>query len=181
MAFFEGDDSASSRYNLGNTLAKQNRFADAVSAYQEAISLDPGLESARHNKRLIELYLEQQAESRGSQSGDVDGDESSTEFSNPSDTETRIGAGETSLNPAENPQLGPGLGASGQPGQVDPFERFDAQEEALQRFVLRAQEGDQMPDQELIERWIKSLPETSTDLFRRIFMRDAQRQKRQPR
>ena len=54
-------------------------------------------------------------------------------------------------------------------------------EEALQRFVLRSAEGEQGPDPEFMERWIKSLPETSTDLFRRIFLRDAQRQKRQPR
>jgi len=74
------------------------------------------------------------------------------------------------------------LGASIQPGgQVDPFERFDGQEEALQRFDLRAQTGEQPLDPEFLERWIRSLPETSTDLFRRKFLRDAQRQKRQSR
>jgi Ca-activated chloride channel family protein len=180
LEFFSADDSAASLYNLGNTLAQQNRLADAVSAYQQALARDPGLQVARHNKRLVELYLEQQAESDGNRLGD-DGDESSKEHSKQSDTETRIGVAETSRNPADDPELGPGLGASRQAGQVDPLERFDGQEEALQRFVLGAQDDAQIPDPELMERWIKSLPETSTDLFRRIFLRDAQRQRRQPR
>jgi hypothetical protein len=65
-------------------------------------------------------------------------------------------------------------------GQVDPFKLFDGQDDALQRFVLRAQSGDLTPDPEFIERWIRSLPETSTDLFRRKFLRDAQLQNQQP-
>jgi hypothetical protein len=144
--------------------------------------LNPDLESARYNKRLIEIYLEQQSEANGTQSGDSDEVESSNEFQNQGETEMRIGVAETSTNPGDDPELGPGLGASIQPGgQVDPFERFDSQEEALQRFVLRAQTGEQPLDPEFLERWIRSLPETSTDLFRRKFLRDAQRQKRQSR
>jgi len=168
-------------HNLGNALVQQNRLNEAIIAYQKALALDSALESARYNIRLVELYLEQQAETSGEQHSDSDRDESSIEPLGQADTETRIGVAETSTNPAEDPQLGPGLGASMQPGQVDPFERFDGQEEALQRFVLRAAEGEQAPDAKLMERWIKSLPETSTDLLRRIFLRDAQRQKRQPR
>jgi len=65
--------------------------------------------------------------------------------------------------------------------QVDPFESFDGLEQQLERFDIRAQGDDQLPDPEFIERWIKTLPETSTDLYRRKFLRDYQRQKRQPR
>lgn len=178
---FGTGDSADLLHNLGNALVQQNRLNEAIIAYQKALALDSALESARYNIRLVELYLEQQAETSGEQHSDSDRDESSIEPLGQADTETRIGVAETSTNPAEDPQLGPGLGASMQPGQVDPFERFDGQEEALQRFVLRAAEGEQAPDAKLMERWIKSLPETSTDLLRRIFLRDAQRQKRQPR
>ncbi|MDH3630315.1 MAG: hypothetical protein OER98_04270, partial [Gammaproteobacteria bacterium] len=140
------------------------------------------LEPARYNKRLVGIYLEQQSETNGNQFGDSDEAESSNEYQNQGDTEMRIGVAETSTNPGDDPELGPGLGASMQPGgQVDPFERFDGQEEAQQRFVLPAQTGEQSLDPEFIERWIRSLPETSTDLFRRKFLRDAQRQKRQAR
>ena len=181
LELFSEDDSAASNFNLGNSLAQQNRFPEAILAYQKALLLNPDLVSASYNKRLIEIFLEQQSETNGTQSGDSDEGESSSEFQNQGDTEMRIGVAETSTNPGDDPELGPGLGASIQPGgQVDPFERFDGQEEALQRFVLRAQTGEQL-DPEFLESWIKSLPETSTDLFRRKFLRDAQRQKRQSR
>ena len=68
-----------------------------------------------------------------------------------------------------------------QSAQVDPFESFDGLEQELERFILRGRDGDQPPDPEFIERWIKSLPETSTDLYQRKFLRDYQRQRRQPR
>ncbi len=182
LEYFSDDDSAQSNYNLGNTLVQQNRFPEAIIAYQKALTLNPDLESARHNKRLIELYLEQQFKASKEQSSDADEGESTTESQNQGDTEMRIGVAETSTNPGDDPLLGSGMGVSMQPGgEVDPFEQFDGQEEALQRFVLRAQSVDQLPDPEFIERWIKSLPETSTDLFRRKFLRDAQRQKQQPR
>ncbi len=179
---FGSDNTASAIFNLGNALAQQNRFPEAVLAYQKALLLNPDLVSARYNKRLIEIYLEQQSEANGTQSSHSDEAETSDENQNQGDTQMRIGVAQTSTNPGDDPELGPGLGASTQPGgQVDPFERFDGQEEALQRFVLRAQTGEQLLDPEFIERWITSLPESSTDLFRRKFLRDAQRQKRQAR
>ncbi len=182
LDFFSEDDSAQSIFNLGNTLVQQNRFPEAIIAYQKALALNSDFESARFNKRLIELYLEQEFEASKEQSGDSEEGESATEPQNQGDTEMRIGVAETSTNPGDDPQLGPGLGATMQSGgQVDPFERFDGREDALQRFVLRAQTGDQSPDPESIERWIRSLPETSTDLFRRKFLRDAQRQNQQAR
>jgi hypothetical protein len=85
-----------------------------------------------------------------------------------------VGQGET--NPGDDPELGPGLGASNQSGQVDPVERFDGLEQDPGRFDLRAQSGARLPDPEFIERWLNSLPESSTDLFRRKFLRDYQRQ-----
>ncbi|MGI9295251.1 MAG: VWA domain-containing protein [Pseudomonadales bacterium] len=179
---FSEDDSAASIFNLGNSLAQQNRFSEAVLAYQEALLLNPDLESARYNKLLIEIYLEQQSEANGTQTGDSDEVDSSNEYQNQGDTEMGVGVAEGSTNPGDDPELGPGLGASIRAGgQVDPFERFDGQEEALQPFDLPAQTGEQPLDPEFLVRWIRSLPETSTELFRRKFLRDAQRQKRQAR
>ena len=181
LEYFAVDDSAGALHNLGNTLAQQNRLSEAIIAYQQALDLDPALEAARYNKRLIELFLEQQADPGGEQYNGSGGDNASAESSDSTETETRIGVAETLSNPADDPQIGSGLGASLQPGQVDLFERFDGQEETLERFTLGAQQGEQPMDPEFMEHWIRSLPETSTDLFRRIFLRDAQRQERQSR
>ena len=65
-------------------------------------------------------------------------------------------------------------------GQVDPLARFDGEDPAEQRFVLRARGAEQMPQEAFIEGWISDLPETSTELYRRKFLRDYRQIRRQP-
>jgi Ca-activated chloride channel family protein len=182
LELYAEDDSAQAAYNRGNAFAQQQLFAEALLAYQQALLQNPEFAPARYNKRLLELYLEQQAEiDNGLTNDSTDGEAADETFEQPG-TEARIGINDQyQTNPADDLQLGPGLGASMQSAQVDPFESFDGLEQQLERFVLRAQGADQLPDPEFIERWIKTLPETSTDLYRRKFLRDYQRQKRQPR
>jgi Ca-activated chloride channel family protein len=180
---FSMGDSAESIYNRANALAQLQRFAEAIAAYQQALELDPAIRSASYNKRLIELFLEQQsADAGGAGDNNVDGNGIVEDGGGQETAEERIGIGsELQLNPADQQQSGPGFGASLQSGQVDPLERFDGQEQEMERFVLRAQETMQAPDTEFIERWVSSLPETSIELYKRKFLRDYQRQQRQPR
>jgi len=179
---FAADDSAQSIYNLGNALAQQQLFPEAIVAYQKALALNPGFKSAQYNKGLIELYLEQQLASGSEASTASAVDDSLSNELHQLDAEMAIGiTDQYQTNPADDQQLGPGLGASTQSNQVDPFERFNGQEQEMERFVLRSASGEQLPDREFIEDWIRSLPETSTDLFRRKFSRDYQRQKQQAR
>lgn len=44
-------------YNLGNTLAKQGSFEDAIKAYDEVLKSDPAHEDAAFNKKLVEDLL----------------------------------------------------------------------------------------------------------------------------
>ena len=181
VEMYSRDESARSIYNLGNALAQQQQFAEAVLAYQKALDLNPLLASASYNKRLIELYLEQQYATADAQSGEGDAGEASEDADLPA-AEARIGiAGQELTNPAEDQQSGPGLGTSLQSGQVDPFERFDGLEQEMEHFFMPGQDAALQPDSEQVERWISALPETSTDLLRRKFLRDFQRQQRQER
>ena len=180
LALYQDDLTAQATFNRGNTLTQQHRFQEAILAYQQALLLDPELVPARHNKRLLELYLEQQSENENGLADDsIEGD-STNSTQDQSGADTRIGISEQrQTNPADDLQLGPGLGATTNSGQVDPFEHFDGLEQDPERFVLRAQSEEQQRQFEFIERWIETLPETSTDLYRRKFLRDYERQKRQ--
>jgi len=101
LELYGEDNSAQSLYNRGNALAQQQQFPEAILAYQQALTLNPELASARYNKRLLELYLEQQIEN-GLANDSAAGD-SADDALDPTDTETRIGISEQSqTNPAED-------------------------------------------------------------------------------
>ncbi|MCG8463579.1 MAG: VWA domain-containing protein, partial [Xanthomonadales bacterium] len=58
-AYAQGQD-ATSHYNRGNALAKKGDLAEAVKAYEQAISLAPEHEDAIFNKAIVEELLKQQ-------------------------------------------------------------------------------------------------------------------------
>lgn len=64
---------ATSSFNKGNSLAKANKLDEAIAAYEEALALDPTLEDAAFNKKLVEELKQQQ--SQQSQSSDQEAGE----------------------------------------------------------------------------------------------------------
>ena len=181
MEMFGQDDTAAAHYNRGNSLVQLERYDEAIGAYARALELDPGLAAARFNRRLVTLFLQQgeATEDTAADNGDIAGEDFET--AEQGADLRRIGTiGQEFSNPADQQQLESGLGASRQSGQAAPFERFDGSEEALERFVLR--EGSDPDAAALVfERWVETLPATSSDLFKRKFLRDYERQKRQVR
>jgi Ca-activated chloride channel family protein len=179
---FGNDDSLASTFNRGNTLLRLQRYSEALQAYRQVLLRDPGHERARYNLRLLEIYLRQQAAAAEAGPRDSEGaDNGGSRAEAPESPDMRIGiAVDSNGNPADRQQVGPGIGAGGQSGQVDPMERFDGSDSEQGRFVLRAHGPGEAPQTEFIERWISGLPETSRELYRRKFLRDFHRQQRQP-
>lgn len=60
LAAFQQSDSAEALYNQGNSLAKMQKFDEALQAYQKALDKNPNLTSAKENKSLIEELKKQQ-------------------------------------------------------------------------------------------------------------------------
>ena len=93
-------DTAEAWYNLGNALARSELFAEALGAYKRALELEPSLEHAEHNRRLIESYLNERLQA---ENGDDDSEASSNadaEELEAADARTRAGtSGERSENP----------------------------------------------------------------------------------
>ncbi|NID16026.1 VWA domain-containing protein [Luteibacter yeojuensis] len=69
-----------SQYNLGNALAKQQRYQDALAAYDRALKANPRNEDAAANRKAVADFLKQQQENKPKQqdkqggSGDRDED-----------------------------------------------------------------------------------------------------------
>ena len=54
------NNNAELRYNLGNAQAMQQKYKEALASYDEALDIDPTLEAAKKNKKLVEELLKQQ-------------------------------------------------------------------------------------------------------------------------
>ncbi|UCH41805.1 MAG: VWA domain-containing protein [Gammaproteobacteria bacterium] len=181
LQIYSLETSATAHYNRGNTLVQLKRIPEAISAYQQALKLDPALANARYNKRLLELFQERQQQTDSKQSGQAEDDSSEFELPDEPGGEGRLGIiGQETENPADQQQLESGFGASTQYGPLDPFEQFDGRDQQLDRFSLS--DGiNQTQAEILMENWVETLPAASSELFRRKFLRDYQRQQQQPR
>lgn len=60
---YRENKSASDIYNLGNALAKQQKFEEALAAYNDVLATNPHHEDAAHNKQIIEQIMQQQQSS----------------------------------------------------------------------------------------------------------------------
>ncbi|URL58097.1 tetratricopeptide repeat protein [Luteibacter flocculans] len=65
-AFAQRDD-AESQYNLGNALAKQQRYEDALAAYDRALKRDPHHADAAANRKAVADFLKQQQQKKSEQ------------------------------------------------------------------------------------------------------------------
>ncbi|WP_045737993.1 tetratricopeptide repeat protein [Xanthomonas sp. MUS 060] len=66
---FEGVDSDVGWYNLGNALARQGRYDQAITAYDKALSLHPQMADAIANRAAVEAARKRQASAQSPQSG----------------------------------------------------------------------------------------------------------------
>jgi len=73
---WRGVPGADASYNLGNALAKQGRYEDAVAAFDEALRLQPGMEDAAANRKAVLAAMKRRKKpgDEGQQSGRGEGD-----------------------------------------------------------------------------------------------------------
>lgn len=57
---FTGIDTATGWYNRGNALAKQERYDEAIAAYDQALAREPDMEDALANRRAVEAARKRQ-------------------------------------------------------------------------------------------------------------------------
>lgn len=74
---FAAMEHADGRYNLGNALARQGKYQEALAAYQDALSRDPHHEDALFNRQIIEQLLKNE-NSNSPQSSPSGGDSDKT-------------------------------------------------------------------------------------------------------
>lgn len=106
---FSQDKTSDGFYNQGNSLAYQNKFPEAIKAYQEALKLNPQNQDAQHNLDLIKkLQQQQQSQAQQNQKNSQTADDSKNKNSAENNSDKNS---QSDKSPANN---------SGQSGQNSP-------------------------------------------------------------
>ncbi|MGN6234564.1 VWA domain-containing protein [Dyella sp.] len=117
---------ADAQYNLGNALAKEQRYKEAIAAYDRALARDPGNADAKANKQAVEDWLRRQQQK--SQNG---GDNDSKDHQG-KDGQQNGQDGQSSSKDKPSDQGKPKAGDSGQGQSGKPGDQSDknAQDQA---------------------------------------------------
>lgn len=76
---FAGINTDNGHYNRGNALAKANQLKEALSAYEQALKLNPDFEDAKKNRQLVEDLLKQQQQQQNQDQDNSDKDKQDQE------------------------------------------------------------------------------------------------------
>lgn len=191
---FATGQSADAHYNRGNALARAGKLEDALSAYDEALTLAPDDKDTLFNKKLVEDLLEQQQQSQEQQSdSDNDnqqqsGEQQSADNQNSqqqngsnntsnNETEDQQNADSNSNNNDQNPSQ-----QSGQPGEQpedqeqqagqpprDPQRESEREEEnrqAAEQMLADMENRTDEEKQQALEQWLRQVPDDPAGLLR---------------
>ncbi len=127
---FQQDTSANGLFNLGNSLAQQQQYAQALAAYQQALKQQPGFSQAEQNAQLMqELLAEQQNQSQQS-SSDAKGDPQQQNQQQENASQGEQTEQSTDAGQAGTEQQNPDQNGSAQPNEAEPSEATADQEKS---------------------------------------------------
>lgn len=141
-------------YNRGNALARQQKFQEAIEAYDQALETEPGMEDAEYNKKLVEELLKQQQEQEQQQQDQ----ENQSENDETTDSQQQ---GEESESESEEQQK--------QDQAAEEQESEESSEQPVEAEELDAEE------KQALEQWLRRIPDDPGGLLRRKFMLEYQR------
>lgn len=172
---FAQGDSAADHYNRGNALTFSEKFEEAIEAYDQALELQPGLETARHNRAIAETLLRQQQEAAD------DGDEGGSENSSQPEQDSPGGAPPSSRqSAAQTPQPGQQSEPEEQNEQnASPVPTPEAQPAEEPSTPLPAENPPTVTEQQqATDQWLRQIPDDPGELLRRKFLLE-QRQRQE--
>lgn len=149
---FQGIDTDEGQYNLGNALARQGKYDDAIAAYDRALELHPGMQDAIANRAAVDAARKRKSQQdQQGQQNKQQGQQDKNDSGQPQDQQGKQGQpkdgsqqGQSQQNPAQQQQDKQGQdGKDGKPDPASPASQQDrppsAEDAAAQQKANQAQ------------------------------------------
>lgn len=170
-------DTGDDFYNKGNALAQLGRYPEAISAYEEALKLDPDNVDAAYNRKLVEKQLQQDQQQQDQQQQDQQ--QQDQEAGQKSDQKN-----EPSQDAASNEDTSSDDSTQDDPSQANDNAQDQPAESSAQQAAQKTAEQDASEDTSededvlATEQWLRKIPDDPGGLLRRKF--EYQYKRRQP-
>ena len=197
---FTQQPGAQGHYNRGNALAQLGRYQEALDAYDQALKAQPDLVDAAANRDIVEKLLRQQQQNMpedqnqqaSSDNTQQNGQSSEQEQSGSDQNSQEQQRGDNQQNPTQqnaSNQDSPGQPQPSDQGETQRDLEQDAQQQAEQNpesgQQQEAGQGQQTADtddaqpsaeeQQVLEQWLRRIPDDPGGLLRRKFLYQYQR------
>ncbi|VAW83717.1 Aerotolerance protein BatB / Aerotolerance protein BatC [hydrothermal vent metagenome] len=186
---YRGINTQNGHYNLGNALAKQGKFQEAVNAYDEALKLNPEHENALYNQKLVQNLLKEQDQEQEQESDDAseDGDEHDSDKSESQDgnedgeneQQNSDAQKEQDKNEGENNQESTSAQQNDaaketpeeQQGQAEETTEDNKNQDGQTQEQTATEQVDQVQteSEQALEQWLRRIPDDPGGLLRRKF------------
>lgn len=179
----QGDGAGDGFYNLGNSLAKQGEFEDAIKAYDEALKVDPDNEDAAFNKKLLESLTDEQKKQQQNQDGESDDTQDQKDKEQEQqDQQEGDSSDDSSDNSSGNPEQQDKSDSQEQTDQqkeeqadqqnkeTDKQDEQDGQEQkTAEQMAEESEPPMDSEEQQALQQWLQRVPDDPGGLLRKKF------------
>lgn len=164
IASFSAVNTVDGHYNRGNALALSGNYAEAIAAYDMALSLELGHADALQNKAIVEKLLEaEEAENGENEEGEDQESESEQNSENESDEDS-----ENSEQQDQESQEG-NQDPQDQEQQNQPPEEQEGSESNSEQNTPSETTNEEFEEQQSLEQWLRRIEDDPGELLRRKF------------
>ena len=191
-------ESSTDFYNKGNVLARLGSYEDAIKAYDEALTINPGNEDARFNRELVQQALQkqqqnsQQQDQQQEQSQDQNQDQQQENEQSQNQQQDPQSSEQQQSDQADDQQQGkekqqdqlsdlnekqdeqPDEKQDEQADMPKPEQQQDSAEQPLeaqqQHEAIEQEDAETVESEQAMEQWLRRIPDDPGGLMRRKFI-----------
>ena len=177
-------DNPDHHFNYGTSLAMIGRYDESLEAFEQALTRAPNHQGARHNRRRVEEWLEEQKKNQQAESAEpaASAENDATAPDNQPETQTQADGEDQPMQESEeqNADTGPANGSNSPPSAASGDTAMDSQTEQQgamdqepERDGIALDEltpNEQREQQLSMQQWLEDIPDDPAELLRRKFL-----------